>query len=125
MKKVFWLAVFILVVIGLLYSKQYQKNNQPANKTTETEEVNSNLKLEVTSPKDKATTPSAIIKVEGITGPNAEVFVNEKELRADDLGNFSTEYELFEGENNIYVSANDSQGNYAEKLIIVYLESRQ
>ena len=136
MKKTGWIVVLILVVFGFYYLGQSRKTGAPGtfdktsgtinNTNTDRETIEtSNLLLEITSPKDKSTVSSLIIRVEGKTAVNAEVFVNEKELKADILGNFSIDYELFEGENDIFVSANDSQGNYAEKTITVYLESTE
>jgi len=134
MKKTLLTVFLMLVFFSLYYLTQNKKvkvsdttntteviTNSPANNI----EINSNFALEVLSPKDKTTVSSTTIKVSGKTAANADVFVNEKELKADLSGNFSVDYELFEGENNIYVSANDDQGNHAEKSIIVYLESIQ
>ncbi|MBI5127366.1 hypothetical protein HZA76_02825 [Candidatus Roizmanbacteria bacterium] len=135
MKKIGWMIVLILIVFGLYYLIQGKKTSisETTDKNSkisqisdaEKEEVSSNLSLEIVSPRDKVIVSSAVIKIEGKTASNAEVFVNEKELKADILGNFSSDYELFEGENNIFVSANDTQGNYAEKSITVYLETTQ
>lgn len=61
-------------------------------------------------------------KVSGKTKANAEVFVNEKELKADANGNFSTNLVLDEGENFIVVSVNDEDGNTAEENLTVNYE---
>jgi len=51
--------------------------------------------------------------------------VNEKELIANGNGDFSTEIELFEGENTIFIVANNNTGDYIEKEITVHLESTE
>lgn len=114
------------------------KNNQLDNKqkletaSTDNREVSNKevlsdnrLTLDLISPTDKSIVSTSKVIVSGKTSPNVEVFVNEKELKADASGNFSVDYELFEGENEIFVAVNDSSGNYAEKSVIVYLETNQ
>jgi len=75
--------------------------------------------LSVLEPANNAVVANAQILIRGKTAPNAEVFINEKELLADDSGNFSTTLTLDEGENLIIVTANDSGGNMAEKELTV------
>lgn len=87
------------------------------------EETNQGLILEIDQPKDKKTVNSSSIIVSGKTSPSADVFINEKELKADSQGNFKTTINLDEGENIIAVVASDSQGNYAEKELTVILET--
>lgn len=135
MKNGLALSILTLVVAGFLLFKLVPKTNTVMNKrvtetkindaTTNSEVKTVNLVLEITSPKDMSTINNPIISVIGKTSTNAEIFINEKEGKTDSLGNFSVEYELFEGENNLYISANDDQGNYAEKTITVYLETRE
>ena len=79
--------------------------------------------IELTSPKDKEVVKSSLLNIKGKTIKNAEVFINEKETKADALGSFSASLSLDEGENTIIISANDSLGNYIEKEITVTLES--
>ncbi len=79
--------------------------------------------LTITDPKDKATVNSSSVTVKGKTAGGATVFVNDKEVRADNGGNFSSKATLEEGENTIIIVANDADGNYIEKEIMVNLES--
>lgn len=133
MKNKLFLGIIAFIAAGFLYSnisntnqKVDQRNEKTISKETkENKEVKTNFLLEINSPKDKATVSTTVIKVEGKANPSAEIFINEKETKADSTGNFSIEYELFEGENEIYISANDSSGNYVEKVITVYLETTE
>lgn len=79
--------------------------------------------LEITSPKENDVVSSSLLLVKGKTVVNAEVFVNDKETKADQNGNFSFYINLEEGENNLIIIMNDSKGNYIEKELTVTLES--
>lgn len=93
--------------------------------TTPTAKVNTSnasptiISLTVTSPADKSTVTSSSVKVQGKTAPNAEVFVNEQETKADNNGSFSLTMTLDEGENYLFIMANDENGNVAEKELTV------
>lgn len=87
--------------------------------------VSGNITLTISSPSDGSTVNSPEVTVSGKTTPNAEVFVNEKEIKADSSGSFFTKLTLDEGENTIAVIANDEQGNYIEKDITVNFVSFQ
>ncbi len=80
--------------------------------------------LTVTEPKDKATVNSSSVTIKGKTTAGATVFINDKEVRADNGGNFSARATLEEGENTVVIVANDADGNYIEKEIMITLESR-
>lgn len=77
------------------------------------------IELNIIEPKNESVASVSSILVKGKTVPNADVFVNEIELKAGKDGNFSTAFPLYEGDNSILVSANDESGNYSEKEIIV------
>lgn len=77
------------------------------------------MPLSISSPANNTIVTSSQILIRGKTAPGAEVFINEKEVVADNSGNFSTAYSLDEGENLIIVTANDSEGNMAEKELVV------
>jgi|GEM_PF-2132961 len=79
--------------------------------------------LEITTPKENDVVSSSLLTVRGKTLPKADVFVNDKELKADSNGNFSTNITLDEGENMIVVVSNDDMGNYLEREFLVSLES--
>lgn len=116
-----------LIKNNQLNNKQELETGSIKDKKVSNKEVLSDnrLTLDLTSPTDKSIVSTSKVIVSGKTSPNAEVFVNEKELKADASGNFSVDYELFEGENEIFVAVNDSLGNYAEKSVIVYLETNE
>lgn len=79
------------------------------------------IALTISSPVNGATVSTQSITVSGKTSPNAEVFVNESETRADAAGNFSVQMSLDEGDNYIIVVANDADGNAAEaELTVIY-----
>lgn len=83
------------------------------------------ITLVVTQPIDGSIVTIPTVIVQGKTAPAADVFVDDKQLTADALGNFSQSLTLDEGENTISVSANDANGNYAEKEIIITYNSPQ
>jgi len=83
------------------------------------------ITLEITEPKAEAVYNNSSIKVSGKTSANAEVYINDIETKANTFGNFSINYNLDEGENLLTIVANDSSGNYAEKEIIVYLQTNE
>lgn len=87
--------------------------------------TNNNMILEITSPQNNATVFNPTITITGKTKPKAEVFIGDKELVADSQGNFSLNYQLEEGENEIAIVANDDLGNYAEKDLVINLETNQ
>ena len=84
--------------------------------------IASEIYLEILSPKQSSVINSPSIFVKGKTVPQADVFVNDTEAKADSSGNFSVNLNLDEGENNITVLTNDSDGNFAEKELIVSYE---
>ncbi|MGB9883010.1 MAG: hypothetical protein ACPLRN_00635 [Microgenomates group bacterium] len=101
-------------------------NNQEFQPSIPTEQpVNQGLTIEVVEPKPNSVYKSSQIKVVGKTSPLAEVFVNDKQGKADNQGNFSINYQLDEGENLLTISASDQAGNYAEKEIVVNLQTIQ
>lgn len=84
---------------------------------------NNSLNLEIETPQDKAVVSSKTILIKGKTAPLADVFINEKETKSDSQGNFSFNYSLDEGENELIIAANDNNGNYAEKVLTVELKT--
>ena len=134
MKKTYFLLI-LLIIFGLtvLYGRQMKKPTPtesdqtiPTQSVTEAPtNISEGLTLEITLPVNNSTVNTVSTLVKGKTSPNAEVFINEKVLKADSNGEFSTSVTLEEGENYILVSANDEQGNYAEKEVMVNLETVQ
>lgn len=132
------IVLIILILIGSFFiikdKESFNKltnnvsnviNNVSDNSNQLEKPVEEGLSLELNSPNNNSTVDTPTITVSGKTSPNAEVFINEKELTADQSGDFSVDYELFEGENDIFIAVNDDLGNYAEKSIIVYLETTE
>jgi hypothetical protein len=78
------------------------------------------LTLEITEPKANTTYTNPSIRVFGKTSAYAEVYINKIRTRADEKGYFSLNYNLDEGENLLTITANDKDGNYAEKEITVF-----
>lgn len=77
------------------------------------------IKLTITSPVDKAVVTTPTITVTGDTVPNANVAINELELKANAAGKFSAKLTLSEGDNPIVINAIDANGNYSEKELTV------
>lgn len=88
-------------------------------------EDSSSLTLELYEPADGETVSSSTLKVSGKTAPNVQVFINEKELVADGNGNFSTDIEIYEGENSVFILVNNNLGEYVEREVVVNLESSE
>ncbi len=82
------------------------------------------LPLTITQPRSGAVVSSPNLTVVGKTAANAEVFVNDSSLLADSQGNFSALVTLDEGDNTIIIVANDAAGNFAEKEIVVTLQTQ-
>ncbi len=81
------------------------------------------IALVVTSPQDRSTVTTPTITVAGKTTPNADVFINDKQLVADSQGNFSTSLTMDQGDNEIAIIANDQNGNSSEKDLTVTLQT--
>ncbi len=138
MKKTHYLLILLIIIgLSLLIYRQIKRNTQlktqrtiTPTQTAQKKEIvplntSEGITIDIISPVDKSTvnTPSVLIK--GKTAASADVFINEKELKADAQGNFSATVTLEEGENYLIVAANDSKGNYAEKEIIVNYQLAQ
>jgi hypothetical protein len=79
----------------------------------------SGITLTVSHPQANQTVKTGSIRVSGKSVPNADISINEKDLKADTQGNFSTSINLDEGENIITVVAVNEFGKTAEKDITV------
>jgi hypothetical protein len=84
------------------------------NTPVDSKPVSNNLKLSLTSPKDGQQFTSAKIVVSGETEPNADVSINDLEVKANSAGKFQTTLTLDDGDNPIYIFASDQDGNFAE-----------
>ena len=137
-KKIFpFLIIIVLFAISLMY---YQKKGLPINnlpKPTDVEITGSSnsaipttapmekIFLQVNEPKNNITVSNPIVNISGKTIPNAYIFINEQELKADANGRFESATTLDEGENYILIVASDDLGNSVEKDILVNLETMQ
>lgn len=87
-------------------------------------ETNKNaIKLEIASPQDGEIVTKSPVLVSGTTVGGADVFVNDAETKADANGEFKVSVTLNEGENEIFVTANDVDGNYAEGSVTITLNT--
>ena len=77
------------------------------------------ITLTVSSPANNSTVRTAKVTVKGKTLAKAEVFANEAEGVADAAGNFSLPVNLDDGDNEIIITAVDSDGNVAETVVTV------
>lgn len=142
-----YLAIVVLVVllviagvflfrkgmVNTLPSISPNSQQTPAANTNGTNSVNvipseaitnvNQITLEVALPQDRSTVTTATITVAGKTSPNADVFINDKQLVADSQGNFSTQLTLDQGDNEIAIVANDQNGNSSEKDLTVTLQT--
>lgn len=136
MKKISTIVIVLLILGGFLYllkvekSKQGDKNmaasdvnkNAPKDKIL-AEKVTQGLSIQIIEPKEGVRIVSnQNFAIKGKAAPYAEVFVADRELRADAQGNFSTILTLDEGENVIVILANDENGNFAEETLIITLQ---
>ena len=81
--------------------------------------------LEIIEPKDNVTYNNPSIKVFGKTKANVEIYVNDIQTKANEKCYFSLNYNLDEGENLLTITANNQDGNYAEKEITVILQTQE
>ncbi len=87
--------------------------NQPAAPTK------NQITLTVTTPQNGAQVATPTITVIGKTVANADVSINDADLKADAAGNFTTTIALEEGDNYVSVTAVDDSGQVAEQEITV------
>ena len=137
------LAVAILVVIGAKYynpgnnymplqlqtSSTIGDANKPSQIGGEASQsqnaASTPVVLTITSPANGASVSTGSVTLRGKTVANADVSVNDTDVKADSSGNFSASVTLDEGENTIVVVANDSNGNNTEAEITVTYDSGQ
>ena len=99
-------------------------DNNKEKVSDELEEVTSDkISLVITSPLNGAKLSTTNVSVVGKTTPDAEVFVNDMEGKADANGDFSISIGLDEGVNQLVINANDSDGNVAEEVLTVSISS--
>ncbi|MBI3366050.1 hypothetical protein HY041_00275 [Candidatus Roizmanbacteria bacterium] len=137
------LMIFIIVaflIVGGIFLYTKKQNNQPSeqrqrNIISETpsgntsptgiSKVKETLSLTVFSPVDNSTVTNSTVMVKGKTIANADVSVNDDDLKADNQGNFSISVNLEDGDNLITVVVSDDAGNSAEKELTIIYDSGQ
>ncbi len=83
------------------------------------------IPLVVSEPTNNQVVTVPTVTVSGTTASNADVFVNDQQLKADTQGKFSTSIHLDEGDNTIIIVTNDAMGNSLEKDIVVTYNTGQ
>lgn len=109
-------------------NRQEQQAQKQAQTTGTTGSINSktgDIELNISEPQDKSVSQVSIINVKGTTAPNAEVYVNDKQTKADAKGAFTVSIALEEGDNYVLVAAADQDGGYSEKELTVSYQSSQ
>lgn len=128
MKNFIFISLIFLIIVfltaGLIFWKNSNKIEQPSIKnesavTATIDESKNTLDFSLNQPTDGQIFTVSQITVSGKTDANAEVSVNDKDIKADSQGEFSTVVNLDEGDNIISILANDEYGNMAEKEIVV------
>lgn len=109
---------------NLLINKEnkYKEEKREEKSLQDIQTISQSLNLEIIQPQNNIKINNQNLKIKGKTNPNIEVFVNEKELKSNEKGEFEKDLILDEGENVITIIASDDQGNYAEKEVIVNFE---
>lgn len=129
-KAVLLLIGIILLIVGVVVIKKMEKqrfadSQLPPTLQTTTEQSTTTmvqdeqLSLIIMEPVDNARVSTTSVTVKGQTAPNADVFINEKEIKADSTGVFSAPVLLEKGTNYILIAANDEAGNHVEKELTV------
>lgn len=79
--------------------------------------------IELLSPADGAVfrlKEEQVLKVEGLTKPRSQVFLNDSLTYSDSNGNFSFRHQLSNGENKLRLKVIDRSGNETEKELTVF-----
>lgn len=90
------LGIVVLIVLSYL-TKQYFQFLSPPN-------------LEILSPKENQIVKENEVRVVGKTNPNASVTVNNQPISLEETGDFVANLEIFEGTNEIVVTATSRSG---------------
>ncbi len=136
-------VIGLIVVLGIMYfypkiSKTINLNTTSPKVTVENEFSQPKVSPEANTPEEKPTTqqfsfavtsPTSgttvnvdTVTITGKTVPQADIFVNEVDTKADAAGNFSIAYTLEEGENYLIVGANDEFGHSDETELKIFYD---
>ncbi|MCX6705968.1 MAG: hypothetical protein NTV24_02575 [Candidatus Woesebacteria bacterium] len=116
------IVLAVVVFLGFAYFAVSSKKSTIGN-SNNSEIKNNEISLEITAPKDGEILTKSPVSVTGTTVKSAEVFVNDAETKADESGNFKVSVSLDEGENEIFVTVNDQDGNNTESSVKVNLNT--
>jgi len=132
MKKEVLIAIIVGFSLGLIitfgiYRAQKSLKDRAESKNTTQESAQTdgttNIALSITQPEDGSITDEDIITVGGITKKNALITIISSEdhqtTQADELGNFSVEFSLDAGENQIHITSFSDDDTKQEKTISV------
>lgn len=111
------------ITANIVQFHKYVNNFSLLKSVEASQQVGQDLILELIDLENGSVFQTSNLKVKGRTSSRADVFVNQNELKADNQGNFTTNINLDEGENMLFLVANDNNGNYVEKEIKVILET--
>ncbi|MBI2641125.1 hypothetical protein HYW87_00835 [Candidatus Roizmanbacteria bacterium] len=112
------IAILLSILLGLLFYSYSRSKDTSVVKPQSTDEI----LLSIIEPVEGKTISSQMLQIKGRTEPKAFVFINGKEMRADEQGIFSASAILDEGENTIFIVSHTEDGQYAEKDLLVNLE---
>jgi hypothetical protein len=105
-----------------LYSIDAAGNESATTKTYSIVMDNQPPTLEISQPQNGSTIElrkNQLTTIQGKTEPRARVFVNGRQTTANDQGDFSTTYQLQEGENKLMLEAQDLAGNKTQQELII------
>ena len=134
MKKEVLIAIIVGFSLGLIitfgiYRAQKSLSERAESKNTDQGttqiEGTANISLSITQPEDGSITDKDSITIGGISKKNALITIISSEdhqsTQADELGNFSIEFSLDAGENQIHITSFSDDNTKQEKTIsIVY-----
>ena len=132
MKKEVLIAIIVGFSLGLIitfgiYRAQKSLSERAESKNTDQNttqiESTANISLSITQPEDGSITNKDTITIGGISKKNALITIispeDHKSVQADELGNFSVEFSLDVGENQIHISSFSDDNTKQEKTISV------
>ena len=136
MKKEVLIAIIVGFSLGLIitfgiYRAQKSLKERAESKNTDQNttqiEGTANISLSITQPEDGSITDEDTITIGGISKKNALITIISSEdhqaTQADELGNFSVEFSLDAGENQIHITSFSDDDTKQEKTISVVYSS--
>lgn len=111
--------VAVLLGVGFLGSFYLKSNSKTDLKLNNNDSQTESVKSEKMT---LSVSGDATGLIKGTTTAFAEIFINDKETKADAKGNFSIKMPLDLGENIFIVSANNSEGDVVEETLTINYE---